>query len=73
MAGDGGRLLKIQSSELAMMGLMDALVPLQSRGRTAVREGSATSVVHLRMKATDLLEKHQDKSGSVKKRHVVFE
>lgn len=55
-----------------MMGLTDMLAPLQNIGRIIVQEGSATSTVHLRMKAIDLLGRHQDRSGLVKRKRGVF-
>lgn len=73
MAVDGSRLLRPHfCGETSMMGLTDMLAPLQNIGRIIVQEGSATSTVHLRMKAIDLLGRHQDRSGLVKRKRGVF-
>ena len=54
-----------------MMGLTDTLALLQNTGRTVVQEDSATLTVHLRMKAIDLLGRHQDRSGLAKRKRGV--
>lgn len=56
---------------MSMMGLTDTLALLQNTGRTVVQEDSATSTVHLRMKAIDLLGRHQDRSGLAKRKRGV--
>lgn len=73
MAGGGVPLLTFRSYEMATTDLMDMLGPLQNRDRTASREDSAILVVHLRTIAKDLLEKHQDRSGSAKRKCAIFE